>query len=59
MLPKMRETMRTGRGSAGAVAGVVQGEGEEETMRGEGEEDEEMRRFGINLLEEERSAHLL
>ena len=27
------------------VAGVVQGEGEEETRRGEGEEDEETRQF--------------
>ena len=27
------------------VAGVVQGEGEEETIRGKGEEDEEMRQF--------------
>ena len=52
MLPEMRETTRIGRGSAGPVAGVVHREGEEETRRGQGGEDEETRQFGINLLED-------
>ena len=52
MLSETRETTRTGRGSAGPVVGVVQGEGEEETRQEEGEEDEETRWFGFNLLEE-------